>query len=129
MIQRIQSLYLIFVIVISAGLLYYSFKLNLSILLDSKFPIHLGFYPTPFLTFIILFLYKKRNLQTLVCSVLIVLQTLFLILFGFYFLEKQTSLFLNIIIFISVLILIILFLARRGIQKDEALVRSVDRIR
>jgi len=129
MIQRIQSLYLIFVIVISSGLLYYSFTLNLSILLDSKFPIHLGFYPTPFLTFTILFLYKKRNLQTLVCSVLIVLQTLFLILFGFYFLEKQTSLFLNIIIFISVLILIILFLARRGIQKDETLVRSVDRIR
>jgi hypothetical protein len=129
MIQRIQSLYLILVIAISAGLLCYSFSQNLLIIFDSKFPIHLSFYPTPFLALVILFLYKKRNLQTLICSVLIIFQYLLIMLFGFYFFKKNTSIFVNIVVCFSLLISAILFLARKGIQKDEALVRSVDRIR
>ncbi len=125
MIQRIQSLYLFIAILLSTGLLFYTQQLENS----SDIHSYGGYFFSPLLTMTTLFLFKKRILQARLCMVMIVFQIAIMAYFIFYL--------TNAIIFettypslaVSVLLIVFLSLARRSILKDEALVRSVDRIR
>jgi len=78
---------------------------------------------------ITLFLFKKMVLQARMCVLIMVFQISLIAYYSYYL--------VNHIIFdtsypslgVSIILVVFLFLARRSILKDEALVRSVDRIR
>lgn len=125
MIQRIQSLYLIIAILLSTGFLFYTQQFENC----SDIQSYGGYFLSPLLTLITLFLYKKRVLQARMCMLIMVFQISLIAYYSFYL--------VNNIIFdtsypslgVSIILVVFLFLARRSILKDEALVRSVDRIR
>lgn len=129
MIQRIQSLYLLLAVLLSSGLLYLSNVTEYASSLESFFSVNHGFYLIPFLTLIALLLFKKRKIQV-VLILLIILFTLFPIVFyvqEIYNGVQASALYATVSIYL--LNIIFLFLARRGIIKDEKLIRSIDRIR
>ena len=71
MIQRIQSLYLLVVILLSSVMLYLSLVPSFGMELNSWFYAYYGFYSIPLLATICLFLYSKRKIQSILCFVLI----------------------------------------------------------
>ena len=125
MIQRIQSLYLIIAILLSTGFLFYTQQFENS----SDIQSYGGYFLSPLLTLITLFLFKKMVLQARMCVLIMVFQISLIDYYSYYL--------VNHIIFdtsypslgVSIILVVFLFLARRSILKDEALVRSVDRIR
>ena len=125
MIQRIQSLYLIIAILLSTGFLFYTQQFENS----SDIQSYGGYFLSPLLTLITLFLFKKMVLQARMCVLIMVFQISLITYYSYYL--------VNHIIFdtsypslgVSIILVVFLYLARRSILKDEALVRSVDRIR
>lgn len=129
MIQRIQSLYLLLAILLSSGLLYVSHLTEYARSLESFFSVNYGFYLIPFFTLIILLLFKKRKIQG-VLILLIILFTFFpIVLYVQEIYNGVQSSVLYATVSIYFLNIIFLLLARKGIIKDEKLVRSIDRIR
>jgi len=129
MIQRIQSLYLLLAVLLSSGLLYVSHLTEYATSLESFFSVNYGFYLIPFLTLITLLFFKKRKIQG-VLILLIILFTFFPIVL--YVLEIYNGVQASVLyatVSVYLLNIIFLLLARRGIIKDEKLVRSIDRIR
>lgn len=125
MIQRIQSLYFVFAFFLLSGLLYYSILWNEASWISKN---HL-FYLNPTLVVLSVFLFKKRMLQARLCLLSIVIQ---LVLVGYYGVQLFAGVSYPLTYFVfgvSLASILLLFLARRAILKDEALVRSVDRIR
>jgi len=144
MIQRIQSLYLILVALISNGLIfimnlwtidgndYITIKGLLTSVDFFQIVLAIMFLATGVLSLISLFLFKNRLLQIRINRVNIIVN---LILFGLLIFnllnlsgEFQHSL-KGIGIWLPLGLIVLLFLANRAIQKDENLVKSVDRIR
>ncbi|MGB1020540.1 MAG: DUF4293 family protein [Flavobacteriaceae bacterium] len=125
MIQRLQSIYLLVLFLSSSYLLYES----KSALAATFFSDNYGFALGPLFSFVTLLLFKKRTIQAFFCFVLIVIQVLQI---GIYIQKVDFALSLGwtegVIIF-SLFNTILALLARRLILKDEALVRSIDRIR
>jgi hypothetical protein len=125
MIQRIQSLYFVFAFFLLSGLLYYSILWNeASWISENQL-----FYLNPTLVLLSIFLFKKRMLQARLCLLSIVIQ---LVLVGYYGVQLFFEVAYPLTYFVfgfSLASILLLFLARRAILKDEALVRSVDRIR
>ncbi len=85
------------------------------------------------LIFITIFLYKNRRLQMRLCIYNILLNIGFYGLFYFYYhqvvsINKLTYSFEIASVF-PLITIILLWLAFRGIRKDDLLVKSVDRIR
>ena len=125
MIQRIQSLYLLITIISSMVLFFYaqdteetSFVVEYNLLLI-----------TPVLSAVVLFLFKKRMLQVRLCAILLFFQLLLIGFYGYsYALNTQLTLTYPVVLS-SIVHFIFLWMARRSTLKDEALVRSVDRIR
>ena len=125
MIQRIQSLYFVFAFFLLSGLLYYSILWNEVSWISKN---HL-FYLNPTLVLLSVFLFKKRMLQARLCLLSIVIQ---LVLVGYFGVQLFVGVVYPLTYFVfgvSLASILLLFLARRAILKDEALVRSVDRIR
>ena len=152
MIQRIQTIFLLISLFL-VGLMFnlkfaeiltnseiYIFNFNEIKLIAEKEVIYLSTLPIIILIVIIellllltVLLYKKRMLQIRLCIVNIVLSLGLSGLIFYYvkFVSKQLNAEyqLNIAIVLPVITAIFLFLALRYIAKDEALVRSVDRLR
>lgn len=129
MIQRIQSLYLLLAVLLSSGLLYVSHLTEYAMSLESFFSVNYGFYLIPFLTLITLLFFKKRKIQG-VLILLIILFTFFpIVLYVQEIYNGVQASVLYATVSIYLLNIIFLLLARRGITKDEKLVRSIDRIR
>jgi hypothetical protein len=144
MIQRIQTIYLMIVIFLSGILI---FMINLweiergdSVLfvelLNSKkfFQILLAvlFLTIAILAALSLFLFKNRNLQIRINWVNIILNFILFVLLIFNLLTlsgEVTHSLKGIGIWLPLGSIVFLFLANRAIQKDENLVKSVDRIR
>ena len=125
MIQRIQSLCLVAAFLLLLSLLYYSIQWNEASWISQN---HL-FYLNPTLVLLTVFLFKKRMLQARLCFLSVVIQ---LVLVGYYGVQLFVGVAYPLTYFVfgvSLPILLLLFLARSAILKDEALVRSVDRIR
>jgi hypothetical protein len=97
-----------------------------------------GFYTGYFtvvaiLSIITIFLYKKRNIQVRICfAIMFLLVLIYAISFAF---DRQllpsTELFQNIRFTFTfpLIAFILVYLALRGVKKDEKLVRSLDRLR
>lgn len=129
MIQRIQSLYLIVVILLSSLMLYLSLVPSFGMELNSWFYAYYGFYSIPLLATICLFLYSKRKIQSILCFVLILFNLVVVQICGLKAFEGNTHTIILLALVASIVECILLFLARRAIDKDEKLVRSIDRIR
>lgn len=146
MIQRIQSLYLL--LAAAAGAAALSFDLwratlsngvKQSVNASSNYLLFVLYVVIILLALVTIFLFKKRKLQFRL--------TIFNILFGFgalayqYYVVQQTANKLNSggvsittasylpASFLPIVIIILLFLAVRGIYKDEKLIKSLDRLR
>ena len=129
MLQRIQSLYLLLAVLLSSGLLYVSHLTEYAMSLESFFSVNYGFYLIPFLTLITLLFFKKRKIQG-VLILLIILFTFFpIVLYVQEIYNGVQASVLYATVSVYLLNIIFLLLARRGIIKDEKLVRSIDRIR
>ena len=129
MIQRIQSLYLLLVILLSSVMLYLSIVPSFGMELNSWFYAYYGFYSIPLLATICLFLYSKRKIQSILCFVLILFNLVVVQICGLKAFEGNTHTIILLVLVASIVECILLFLARRAIDKDEKLVRSIDRIR
>ena len=129
MIQRIQSIFLLIVVLCGAAYIFVV-QYNENALSDDEMfyscSILLNFISI-LLAVINIFLYKNRKLQMRLCSLLIVLNA-FLVLFipllvHYYIINQLWTICFPLISTLSS------FLARIYIKKDEELVRSSDRIR
>lgn len=87
---------------------------------------------TALLALVTIFLYKRRILQKKLCHILLVLLILLCVAMAAYLIQTA-ALFegfnLSVICIFPVIAIILVILARRGIIRDEKLVRSLDRIR
>ena len=129
MIQRIQTLYILIVIILSFLILKLTIDFSNDIKLNSLVKIYYVFYFIPVIATLTLFLYKKRVIQSKMCLIMLGINVLVLISYGLKIYEGNSS-FINLVLIASSIIeCILLFLARKAIIKDENLVRSIDRIR
>ena len=125
MIQRIQTVYLFFVFCLMVILEFAPFSPSLAISSNAGL--------IAVLALITIFLYKNRNLQIKICYLL---QFLLGIIYVIYFIFEWQGLpfaelfrnirFTFVFPFIS---FILVYLAIRGIRKDDKLVRSLARLR
>ncbi|NSL89912.1 DUF4293 domain-containing protein [Chitinophaga solisilvae] len=146
MIQRIQSLYLLLAAGAGTATLFYNlWKAKLSngtetyVNASSNYLLFVLYVIIILLALTTIFLFKKRKLQFRL--------TVFNILFAFaalayqYYVVQQTA---NKIVaggvaitsasyliasFLPILLIVLLFMAARGIYKDEKLIKSLDRLR
>ena len=151
MIQRIQTVYLLFASVILGLLLF----LPLAYMVDAEannfsylfygitdaqgkivmldYPLAILLVAMPLLNLIAIFLFKKRILQMRICIFNILLMLGSLALIWYYSYQAENTLFVDTFFSYTVVFplvsAILTFLAFRGIRKDEILVRSADRIR
>jgi len=157
MIQRIQTLWLTAAVI--AMVLLFSFPLasfdkglqgiytlsvtGMKYMIDP--PVYLNFWLTFPMLFIVLaimilivcaiFLYKKRMTQLLMVNIAFLLNVVLIILIFIYYIEhfrKQLQLpfsHYEVGVYFPLISLVMLILANRSIRKDEALVRSSDRLR
>lgn len=134
MIQRIQSLYmLLFIFVGVANFLFFPSE---EIVFKPLFENSEGSIPYVSLllttiVFINLFLFTKRKIQLVVNQAVWVLFTLFWGSFVYMIFQNPGLHFSNFSMDLLLAFLgeISLLLANRGIKKDEALIRSIDRLR
>ena len=134
MIQRIQSIYLLLAAVCN-GILIFFFPLFLNegaphmILNDPTFTI-MSVLSTLISLFSI-FRYRNRKQQVVSGRINIILNfVLFgLILFMLYTLKQDSQVSFHLGSFIPIASVILISLANRAIMKDEALIRSADRLR
>ena len=129
MLQRIQTVYLFIVLILCSACLYFSFKLDFTSPAGHYFKSNCGFLIFPVLTSVTIFLYKRRHLQVIFSIILIFLFTIQGVIFGIEINIEDGFSFSEMIIFVSLACILLLYFARKNILKDESLVRSVDRIR
>ena len=126
MIQRIQSLYLLLVIILSSVTLYFSLTNNFEIELNFWF---YKFYIIPIFGFLSLLFYSKRKVQSILCLLLILFNMIVITFYVLKVFQGNINRIILIVVGVSFLESILLILARIAINKDEKLVRSIDRIR
>jgi len=144
MIYRLQSLYLSLVILIN-GLfsfvfplwmdnnknflfIWQGFKNNQNLLVS----LAVGFFMVVVFAIISLFLFKKRKSQFMLNRLNIIINLYLLGVLLFYLLNLSGEIFISekgISAFFPILNIFLLVLANKAIKKDEALVKSVDRLR
>jgi hypothetical protein len=154
MIQRIQSLYISVVVMLSTLMLYGSivtfvgtggaeYEIRYNGLYEMSggagekteplLPLTILLLVVPALSFVTLLLFKRRKLQlrTSVFSLILLLGTVVMLAYYiFYIITKYDArVIFSIKIIFPVVSAILMYLAFRGILKDELLVRSYDRIR
>ena len=129
MIQRIQTLYILIVIILSFLMLKLTIDFSNDIKLNSLVKTYYVFYIIPFIGILTLFLYKKRVIQSKMCLIMLGINVLILISYGLKIYEGNSNFINLVLIACSIIECILLFVARKAINKDENLVRSIDRIR
>ena len=144
MIQRIQSVYLAIIILINSILVayvplwisnksealfvYQSFGKNKILLIS----LAIGFILASILALVSLFKYKRRKSQFMLNRLNIIVNLYLIGVLLYYLLNLSGEIVISekgIGSFIPVLNIVLLVLANKAIQKDEALVKSMDRLR
>jgi hypothetical protein len=128
--------------IVDTGKTFYQFDLtgiyegmgNTAKKIESVLPLRFLVIVTTALSLITIFFYKRRILQLRICIFNLLLLIGFYGLFLFYFFHMKNQLDvsvtdLKITIVFPMIAFILVFLATRGIRKDELLVRSYNRIR
>ncbi len=153
MIQRIQTVFLLLALICMGLLLFFPYgnimTVNNEIVEFSVFgteyqteqqaknysalPVAIIVLLTCAVSFITILLYKKRMIQIRLSFFNLVIQLGSIILM-YYFIYSANKLFgedfsINVLLIFPLIAMILTFLAIRNIAKDEALVRSLDRLR
>lgn len=136
MIQRIQSLYLI-VVAILTGVLPFFFNLWVNIdgaevFANNEMLISIAFYASAVLAVWVIVQFKKRKSQFVINRLNMILNVFLLGFFVYRSLNLSGETLVSekgIGMLIPVFSIIFLVLANRAIKKDEDLVKSVDRLR
>ena len=130
MIQRIQTLYL-FTISLSSILGWFLLpKIDLYIMNFSLFKISKVYLiSSGGIAFLTLLLYKNRKLQLLLNRIHFFVQIITLV--GLVYGLMISTIIIDLLTWstLPILVLILLILCTRAIQKDEDLIRSIDRLR
>jgi presenilin-like A22 family membrane protease len=155
MIQRIQSFYLLLTTLFSVlflggnclkftdnsgnqlaitlrGLVRYAGDSG-SVQMQSLWPCTLLVFIIALVSFILIFLYKNRKLQIRLTTGLLILTILLIILvtaYSFYITVKYNAdIVPGIKMILPLLMAVCIYLAYRGIKKDDSLIKSYDRLR
>ena len=136
MIQRIQSVYILIAIIVTALLFKFPYAFSLG---ENGFPLyvqgnHILLSITIFIglsNLICLLLYKHRRIQIRLCTLSILLSFVLggIMLYQYYFGSDQNIRSFQISQFLPALIIVFNILAIYRVKKDEKLVRSMDRLR
>lgn len=130
MIQRIQSIYLLLLIICSLLGLFFLPPVVLSVLFfPTEIILETYLLISVFLSVLCLFSFKFRKSQLLINKIQLLAQVfVFLVFIYVMVIENTTG---NYLIWLSMPVQAILFLilSSRAIRRDEALVRSIDRLR
>ena len=129
MIQRIQSLYLLAALLLGALIFNLSIHIDFDASQTQVYKVNYGFLIAPLAVLLCFFLYKKRSIQSLLCLIIVLQQLVQMGLLALSFDLNDNSIMNELLMLLTLVTIVLVWLARRGIQKDEALVRSVDRIR
>jgi len=136
MLQRIQTIYLLIVMAISAVLVFllplWQLESGDSFFAKDSFLLIVLFLGSAVLALLSIFMYKNRQLQFVLGRLNIILN---FFLLGFFVyqslnLSGETSVSeKGIGMFLPIVSIVLLVLANKAIKKDEDLVKSVDRLR
>ncbi len=136
MIQRIQSIFLFLVAIVTGGLpfAFYLWKLqdNTVVYANTHLVYILLFILSAILSIASLFSFKKRQNQFVINRLNMILNLILLGLFVYRTLNLSGEASVSekgIGIFLPVVAIFLLVLANRAIKKDDDLVKSVDRLR
>ena len=143
MIQRIQSIYMVLVALVSGGLIFvfslwtesdndrYALDLLKTDALELQL-VPILFFASALLVLIAIFLFKNRKMQFVLNRIAILVNLFLLGLLLYYLLNLPGEVAISkkgIGVFLPVVNVLFLALANKAIQKDENLVKSVDRLR
>lgn len=136
MFQRIQSLYMIIALLLTAGL-YFMFPelqdAEGNVVLDRNQPLVIGLLAGSVVLIVLsLFNFKKRQLQFVLNRLTIILNFVLLGVFVYHSLSLPGDSLLSmkgIGVLFPVISIVLLAMANKAIKRDEDLVKSVDRIR
>ncbi len=136
MIQRIQTVYLFLVVVLSAGIatiLPYGLDQDGEALLAQDDFLVLGMFAgSAMLALVSIFLFKNRQLQFVLGRINILLNFILLGVFVYWSLTLSGETVVSekgIGMLIPIISIVLLVMANKAIKKDENLVKSVDRLR
>ena len=131
MIQRIQSIYLLIVSLISISSYFLFPKLDFALndLSIMNYLIIPYLCLVFFVSLINIVLFKNRRLQLILNKIHLLIHLFILIFFSYYYFQKKIIYPEILWIFTPVLSGFFLLLANKGIKNDENLIRSVDRLR
>lgn len=137
MIQRIQTLYLLLVVVLSSGLIFvfnlWETNANMSVYARDVIGFFALFLTSAALALISIFMYKNRKLQFVLGRLNIILNFILLGLFVYRILSSSgetTGVSKNGVgVLLPIFSIVFLILANKAIKRDEDLVKSVDRLR
>lgn len=129
MIQRIQSLYLVCVLFVQLAVMFFAQEAYLKIQQVQSSQLQAGHLSISALLLVILFMYKKRSaqLRLTIVGVGFILLKLSWGLYGISVTDFNFNTDFGIVL--DLFSIMLLLLAHRAIRRDEALVRSIDRIR
>jgi len=142
MIQRIQSVYLILAVLVSTALFFLPlFELPSAtgdtaareFMVTSNALLLVLNAAIGALSFIDIFIYRKRNVQARICRLILIL--IFVMIALLFYTSDTISngldqkVIFKIGTYLPLLQVLFVFLAHRGIRKDEKLVRSAERLR
>ena len=147
MIQRIQTVYLLLAGIITASLFFFDFAelavdsellvfnafgiLKGEEIIISGIPVQFFIALVTILHIVIIFMYKKRirQMRMTVFTIILLMGLLAFLFYFSYFAFEDSSVVYKIPMSFPLIAIILDYLAIRGIGKDEALVRSMNRIR
>lgn len=133
MIQRIQSLYLLLVVLCSGVLIQWLplFQNSEAVrYVSDELVFAAGFLLSALLALLALFRFKKRQSQLVLARLNIILNfILFGSLFYYWYAHFAEENSMGLGLFLPLIQVVLLVLANRGILKDEMLVRAADRFR
>ncbi|HUU99710.1 MAG TPA: DUF4293 family protein, partial [Bacteroidales bacterium] len=102
-------------------------------LVEQMIPLTVIFILIPLISFLAIFLFKKRRLQLRITLIVIILALLLIMIVVYYVISVihnyQVILIPGIKMFLLPLILLFALLAYRSIRKDEDLIKSYERLR
>jgi len=135
-IQRIQTVYLLISVIISAGLIFvfhlWTTDMDAPVFAKDNLIYLLMFLGSAFLSLISIFRYKNRQSQFVLGRLNIILNFILLGLFVYQLLKPPGESHISekgVGIFMPIFSIVFLVLANKAIKKDEDLVKSVDRLR
>jgi Domain of unknown function (DUF4293) len=136
MIQRVQSIYMLLSSILMCGISFLLpiYKEQVQVFILDNFTFLTLFLISGIITLISIFLYQNRKLQFVLNRISILINLILLGLFIYQSTKlpgatQEAMKGIEMGVFLPIISVILLVLANKAIQKDENLVKSVDRIR